>query len=256
MEGSASTTQASSASTLVPSQLAALVPTYDPSKDDLEIFTQKVELLSTTWPSDKFGELATRLILGCSGTAFLKLQQHRDTLTVNDKKSVQKIIEILGGQWGQIPLERKYEAAERALYRCMQRSDETNDSFLARADVLWQDLLNKGIKVEELQAYVTLRGSNLGPEDKKKVIMDCDSVDGKLSMKKVASAVRMLGAGFFHEMTTGKRSTKLKVYDQAVLMAEDEDLEDGVFQAYVTSFLLKRIWLKASPAMAMMMRCW
>ena len=111
-------------------------------------------------------------------------------------------------------------------------SDETNDSFLARADVLWQDLLNKGIKVEELQAYVTLRGSNLGPEDKKKVIMDCDSVDGKLSMKKVASAVRMLGAGFFHEMTTGKRSTKLKVYDQAVLMAEDEDLEDGVFQAY------------------------
>lgn len=232
MEGSASTTQASSASTLVPSQLAALVPTYDPSKDDLEIFTQKVELLSTTWPSDKFGELATRLILGCSGTAFLKLQQHRDTLTVNDKKSVQKIIEILGGQWGQIPLERKYEAAERALYRCMQRSDETNDSFLARADVLWQDLLNKGIKVEELQAYVTLRGSNLGPEDKKKVIMDCDSVDGKLSMKKVASAVRMLGAGFFHEMTTGKRSTKLKVYDQAVLMAEDEDLEDGVFQAY------------------------
>ena len=232
MSGSEGTTLATSATTLVPSQLASLVPTYDPSKDDLEIYTQKVELLTTTWPSDKFGELATRLVLGCSGTAFLKLQQHRDVVTVNDKKSVQKIIEILGGQWGQIPLERKYEAAERALYRCSQRSDETNDSFLARADVLWQELLNKNIKIEELQAYVTLRGSNLGPDDKKKVIMDCDSSDGKLSMKKVASAVRMLGAGFFHEMTTGKRTSKLKVYDQAVLMAEDEDHDDGLFQAY------------------------
>ena len=230
--GSEGTTPTTSASTLVPSQLAALVPTYDPSKDELEIYVQKVELLTTTWPSDKFGELATRLILGCSGTAFLKLQQHRDILTVNDKKSVQKIVEVLGGQWGQIPLERKYEAAERALYRCTQRSDETNDSFLARADVMWQELLNKDVKIEELQAYVTLRGSNLGPDDKKKVIMDCDSVDGKLSMRKVASAVRMLGAGFFHEMTTGKRSSKLKVYDQAALMAEDEDLDDGLFQAY------------------------
>ena len=232
MAGSEGTTMATSATSLVPNQLASLVPTYDPSKDDLEIYTQKVELLTTTWPSDKFGELATRLILGCSGTAFLKLQQHRDTVTVNDKKSVRKIIEILGGQWGQIPLERKYEAAERALYRCSQRSDETNDSFLARADVLWQELLIKDIKIEELQAYVTLRGSNLGPEDKKKVIMDCDSTDGKLSMKKVSNAVRMLGAGFFHEMTTGRRSSKLKVYDQAVLMAEDEDHDDGLFQAY------------------------
>ena len=230
--GSEGTTSSTSGTTLVPNQLASLVPTYDPSKDELEIYAQKVELLTSTWPSDKFGELATRLILGCSGTAFLKLQQHKDVLTINDKKSVQKIIEILGGQWGQIPLERKYEAAERALYRCTQRSDETNDSFLARADVLWQELLNKNVKIEELQAYVTLRGSNLGPDDKKKAIMDCDSVDGKLSMKKVASAVRMLGAGFFHEMTTGKRTSKLKVYDQAAMIAEDDELGDEVFQAY------------------------
>ena len=221
---------AATTSSLVPNQLAALVPTYDPSKDDLEIYVQKIELLVTTWPTDKFGELATRLILGCQGTAFLKLQQQKDQVTLNDRKSIQRIVEILGGQWGQIPLERKYEAAERAMFRCQQRSDESNDSFLARADVLWQDLLKKGMQMEELQAYVTLRGSNLGPEDKKKVILDCDSVDGKLSMKKVSNAVRMLGAGFFHEMTTGKRSTKLKVYDQAVLLAEEEN-EEGLFHA-------------------------
>ncbi len=227
MAGSEGTPATSAASSLVPNQLAALVPTYDPSKDDLEIYTQKIELLTTTWPPDKFGELATRLILGCQGTAFLKLQQQKDQVTLNDKKSIQRIVEILGGQWGQIPLERKYEAAERALFRCQQRSDESNDSFLARADVLWQDLLKKDMKIEELQAYVTLRGSNLGPEDKKRVILECDSSDGKLSMKKVSTAVRMLGAGFFHEMTSGKRSAKLKVYDQAVLMAEED--EEGLF---------------------------
>ena len=197
MPGSEDTPGSSAASSMVPNQLAALVPTYDPSKDDLEIYVQKIELLVTTWPADKFGELATRLILGCQGTAFLKLQQQKDQVTVNDKKAIQRIVEILGGQWGQIPLERKYEAAERAMFRCQQRSDESNDSFLARADVLWQDLLKKGMKMEELQAYVTLRGSNLGPEDKKKVILDCDSSDGQLSMKKVSNAVRMLGAGFF-----------------------------------------------------------
>ena len=46
------------------------------------------------------------------------------------------------------------------------RQDETNDSYLARADVLWQELLNKEMKIEELQAYITLRGWNLSGEDK------------------------------------------------------------------------------------------
>jgi hypothetical protein len=55
---------------------------------------------------------------------------------VNEKKSIQKIIEILGGHWGQISLEKRYEYAERALYRCTQKSDETADSYLARADIM------------------------------------------------------------------------------------------------------------------------
>ena len=34
----------------VPNQLAILVPSFDPSKDDLQVYTQKVELLLTAWP--------------------------------------------------------------------------------------------------------------------------------------------------------------------------------------------------------------
>ena len=132
MEGESS---GGTTNTLV-TQLSSLVPTYDPSKDDLQVYTQKVELLVSAWPESKYGELVTRLVLGCQGTAFQKLQLNRTSFAANDKKSVMKVVELLGGQWGQIPLEKKFEAAERALYRCQQRSDETNDSYLARADVI------------------------------------------------------------------------------------------------------------------------
>ena len=219
-------------STLVPNQLASLVPTFDPSKDDLTDYTKKVQLLMNMWPEGKWTELATRLILGCTGSAFQKLQLKSAEITVNEKKSIQQIIELLGGQWGQIPLEKKYESAERALFRCVQRQDETNDSFLARADVLWQELLNKDIKLEELQAYITLRGSNLSAEDKKRVVIDSQvSTDGKLTLQRVSAAIRMLGAGFFHEITSGKKSGKLKTYDASTMVADQMEDEDEASQA-------------------------
>lgn len=56
----------STGSALVPNNLAILVPSFDPSKDDLKIYTQKVQLLTPAWPENRSGELATRLILGCS----------------------------------------------------------------------------------------------------------------------------------------------------------------------------------------------
>ena len=58
-------------SNMVPNQLAALVPSFDPSKDDLQVYSQKVGLLVEAWPSGKFTALVTRLILNCSGSAFL-----------------------------------------------------------------------------------------------------------------------------------------------------------------------------------------
>lgn len=221
-EASAGTAQASTS--LVASHLANLVPTFNPATDDLKAYSQKVQLLLRMWPEGKYTELATRLILGCSGSAFDKLQLNSDQITGNDKKSIQKLIELLGGQWGQIPLERKYEAAERALFKCIQKSDETNDSFLARADVMWQELKNQAMNLEELQAYITLRGSALAPDDKKRVILDSEgSTDGKLTITKVSQAVRMLGAGFFQELVAGKKVTKLKTYGNDVLLAEEDD---------------------------------
>ena len=208
---------------MVPNQLAILVPNFDPSRDDLRMYTQKVELLVSAWPRDKISELVTRLILGCAGSAFQKLQLQKDQLQENHPKSVAKLIEILGGHWGQIPLEKKYESAERALYHCLQKQDESNDSYLARADILWTELISKQIRLEELQAYIVLRGSGLASEDKKRVVVESNlSGATELTMAKVSQAIRMLGAGFFHDVT-GQRRSKTKVYEpETAFQVEDE----------------------------------
>ena len=125
----------------VPKELASLVPGFHPATDNVEILTSKVELLLGTWPTDKINELATRLILGCKGTACQKLQLLRAEVLTGDAKGIQRLVEIVSGTWGQIPLEKKFELAERALHRSSQKSDETSESYLSRSDVVWTELL-------------------------------------------------------------------------------------------------------------------
>ena len=217
---------------MVPNQIAALVPNFDPAKDDLQVYVQKVNLLLEAWPSGKYTELVTRLILNTSGSAFMKLQLHQKELMVNERASVQRLVELLGGHWGQINLEKRYEYAERALFKCSQKADESADSYLARADIMWTELNSREMKLSDLQAYITLRGSNLSSEDKKKVLVDADAAgSGDLSIQKVGSAIRMLGAGFFHDVT-GVKKTKFKTYDQATLMADTADDEDPNHDVY------------------------
>ena len=219
----------------ISNQLANLVPTFDPSKDDMTIYQQKVELVLAAWPRTKITELTTRLILNCTGTAFQKLQLHQtELLAENDPKSVQLLIKLLGGQWGRVSLEKQYHEAETALFGTTQRADESNDSYLARADVQWMKLLAQKLKVEDLQAYVVLRGSQLTPEDKKKVILESDaSLEGKLTMTRVNEAVRLLGASFFQDMTGAKRTSRTKVYEGNALVTETPD-GDGPDEAFHT----------------------
>eukprot|EP00435_Cladocopium_sp_Y103_P030666 s3392_g7.t1 len=210
----------------ISNQLAMLVPTFDPSKDDMMIYQQKVELVLAAWPKGKITELVTRLILNCQGTAFQKLQIHQSELLQNDEKCVHKIIELLGGQWGRIALERQYEYAETALFQCQQRQDESHDSYLARTDVMWSRFLHQKIKIEDIQPYIVLRGSLLTPEEKKKVILESDqSLEGKLTIRKVSDSIRVLGATFFNELSGLKKSQRTKVYDQTTLVTQDEDTQ-------------------------------
>ena len=146
-EGIAATTSTGSleVNAATSNHLANLVPTFDPAKDDLDQYSQKVELLSQIWPSGKINELLARLILGTTGSAFQKLQLSRDKIMTNDTAGVKLLVSLLGGQWGKVSLEKKYDIVEKALYRCTQKQDESNDSFLARCDVAWIELLAKGV---------------------------------------------------------------------------------------------------------------
>ena len=226
-ESSGPTAGASDDSTIT-SQLNSLVPTFDPSTDDVNIWSGKVELLLSAWPKQRVSELATRLILGCKGSVFLKLQLHREAICINDPKGIRKLVEIVGSSWGQIPLERKYELAEKALYKCIQKQDETSDSYLTRCDVVWTELMARNMKLSELQAYIMLRGSRLSADDKKRVLIDSGAeTGGTLDMGRVTAAVRMLGAGFFQEVTGQKKEKSLKVYDSnAFVMDDDEEHGD------------------------------
>ena len=84
----------------ISSQLAFLVPSFDPSKDDLQVYKQKVQLVHAVWPRNKVWELITRLILNTSGSAFAKLQLHHEELRVNDEKGVKKVDRIVGRSLG------------------------------------------------------------------------------------------------------------------------------------------------------------
>ena len=73
-----------------------------------------------------------------------------------------------------------------------------------------------GTKLEEMQAYTTLRGSQA--EDTKCVLIKIGAEDGGVLM----IAVGMLGAGFFQDYTGGKKQKpKLKIYDHNSFIAKD-----------------------------------
>eukprot|EP00435_Cladocopium_sp_Y103_P044369 s247_g12.t1 len=212
----------------VPSQLALLVPSFDPATDNVEIWSSKVELLVHAWPQNKIVELVTRLILGCKGTAYQKLQLHQKELLVNHTDSIKKLVELVGGTWGAIPLEKKFELVEKALFRGTQKSDETSDSYLSRVDVLWTELLSKGVKLEEIQSYIILRGSRLNSEDKKRVIVESGAEKGGvLDLTRVRAAIRMVGSGFFQEMTGNKKDKSLRTYDHTAFTVDEVGDDDA-----------------------------
>eukprot|EP00434_Breviolum_minutum_P021703 symbB.v1.2.019158.t1/scaffold1555.1/size186957/12 len=130
--GTSSTPVSSHEGGQITSQLASLVPSFDPATDNVEIWASKIELLQSAWPQDKMLELATRIVLNCKGTAYQKLQLHSKEVLTTNASGIKRLVQLVGGTWGQVPLEKRYDLVEKAVFRCQQRHDETSDSFLSR----------------------------------------------------------------------------------------------------------------------------
>eukprot|EP00435_Cladocopium_sp_Y103_P074453 s552_g48.t2 len=135
-------------------------------------------------------------------------------------EGIKLIVTTLGGVWGKTALEDQYSKFERAIYGVAQKQDETNDSYVARHEVIFEDLAAQGASLSEMRAYILLRNSTLSPEDKKRVIVDAQ---GHLKYDTVVKAIRMLGARFFHEVQGQQKNYKSKTYDVNYMQESEED---------------------------------
>ena len=208
----AGTTSAGSAYTAGSSLPWHLIPAFKPGETDINDFSRRVTFLSGIWPQEQMALLAPRIAMSCEGSAFQKMVRLEPAkLKVSDTTGVALIVKTLGGVFGKTTLENRFERFERAIFSTVQRSDESHESYVARHEVQFEDLLSQGISLEDVRAYILLRNSGLTAEEKKKVIVDAD---GNLTYSKVIASLRLLGSKFFHEVQTGSKPTsRQKTYD-------------------------------------------
>ena len=198
-----------------------LIPSFDPGETDLSEYARRLEFLAGIWPTEHLHHLAPRAAMLCKGSAFQKLLRvSPEKLKVNSQDGVKLIVTTLGGVWGKTTLETKYEKFEKALYGISQRSDESNDSYLARHEILFEDVISQGATLTDMRAYVLLRNSSLSAEDKKRVLVESK---GDLKYDTVTSAIRMLGAKFFHDVQGQQKQYKTKTYDVNHVQEVEDD---------------------------------
>ena len=189
----------------------ASIPKFVPGTTHVQEYVQKMKFLASMWPAEHLSLLAPRAALLVEGTAFRKVARlDPEKLRVNDKSGVALLVDAIGGSWGATELEERYEYFEKALYGTVQRADESHDSYLSRMESNFIELLSRGTKLEEVQAYVLLRQSLLPPEDKKRVLLEHP---GELKYDPVVRSFRLLGSKFFADVQGSRQNTKSKVYD-------------------------------------------
>ena len=107
------------------------------------------------WPTESLDLLAPRAALLVEGTAFRKVARlDPNKLKVKNLSGVALLVEAIGGSWGSTEIEERYEFFEKALYGTTQRSDESHDSYLARMENNFIELINRNTTLEEVQACV------------------------------------------------------------------------------------------------------
>ena len=104
------------------------------------------------------------------GSAFQKISRLSPE-KLRQPDGVKILVETLGGSWGRTAMEEKYHYFEQAIFQVTQRNDETNDSYVSRHDAHFEELLARGITIEQVRAYALLRHSQLAPDDKKRAVV-------------------------------------------------------------------------------------
>ena len=200
------------------------IPRFDPATTDLRVYSQKLEFLHQIWPREHLEHLAPRAALLIEGAAFQKVARI-EAAKLRTPDGVQILIEALGGQWGRTSSEDTYDLFERALYMTSQKPDETNDSYLTRHDIVFEDLLSKKISLADIRAYVLVRQSNLSSEDRKRIIVDNQ---GQLTYDQARKSMRLLGSRFFQDLQGNRNNQGKKTYE-AYQMDELDEQSNSAF---------------------------
>jgi len=197
-----------------------MIPSFKPGETDINEYSKKLEFLAGLWPQEHLALLAPRAAMLCEGSSFKKVMRIDTTkLKVNSIEGVKLLVTSLGGIWGKSKLEEKFERFERAIFSTTQRSDETHESYLARHDFQFEELLQMGVGIPEVRAYILLRNSGLNADDKKKLIVDSK---GALEYDAIVSALKLLGSRFFNEVQSGSKNvSRSKTYDVNAVFEDD-----------------------------------
>ena len=201
-----------------------LVPAFRPGETNIDEFSKKLEFLAQIWPTEALPQLAPRVCLMCEGSAFQKvLRLPPEKLKVSSTDGCKLVVATLGGVWGRSGVELKFEKFEKAIFGTVQKADESNESYVARHEIHFEELQTMGITIEEMRAYILVRNSNLPTEDRKKIIVDSK---GNLVYKDVLSTLKLLGSKFFNEVQGTSKSLGKKTYD---INFVDEEIPDTSF---------------------------
>ena len=207
----------------------ASIPKFIPGTTDVTEYSKKLQFLAAMWPKESLALLAPRAALQCEGSAFKKVSSLPvDKLKSTDDSGVKLLVATLGGSWGKTAVEQQYDTFEKAIFGTTQKADETNDSYLARHDIHFEELLAQGVSLEEIRAYILLRQSSLTPDDRKRIVVE---LGGKLEYKKVCASIRLLGSRFFGELQGQRGPQKTKTYDANMIEETNGDDIERAFQA-------------------------
>ena len=99
-----------------------LLPSFDPSEDDIREFSQKARIIHGVMPEKDKPNLAPRLAMLCKGTAWSQVRQlHPKKLTKADT-GVEYLLTALFA-WEETSEMKTHELFEPALYKVVQKAE-------------------------------------------------------------------------------------------------------------------------------------
>ena len=137
------------------------------------------------------------------------------TKLTDGEEGVKHLLEALS-TWQETSEMQTYERFERLIYKTLQKSDESTMSYANRMSVAFQEV-GDAVTIGEVKAFLLLRQSALGGEDKRKII---SMTNGALDYHKIDMAMRALSSKV---LSDGHGSSRKKVYP--VNFVEEESSE-------------------------------